>query len=275
METRGASDGRRGEGSAVAGVRGRWCARGERQASAPRPLGVLLALLPLVLFVVLSSVFLSRWERELDAANRSIAEKGGPSVVHLSAEQADLRHIEMQAMLARPESLREDRAKIAALEADLERADAAYRKTDGLPGRARGLRAGAGGSRALLRRGRPPARRHGGRPAAERGGARRRRLDRRRALRLLAGAHPRSTRTRSCARTPPPAACGAAPCGSPTSARWPSPSSSARRCWASGPPAARPRSPRSAAASTSSASTISTPSRAASPTTSGTCSGSS
>jgi signal transduction histidine kinase len=93
-----------------------------------------LAILPPVLCFVVSGFYLDRWTREMDDANRSISENGGPSVVYLSMVQEDLRRIERQAMLARPETVREDRAAIAALEADLAAANAAYRETPDYPG---------------------------------------------------------------------------------------------------------------------------------------------
>ena len=238
-----------------------------------RPLWVLLALLPPVLCFVLSSVFLSRWERGIDAANQFDRRERGPGR-HLPLDRAGgaRRHRAMgqggPAGVARREQ-GEDRRRQGRSGARRRRVQA----DGGLPGRARGLRAGAGGSRALLRRGRQPARRRGGRHAEGRGGARPPRCDRRRARQVHDSAHRAQRGPSSSARTPSPPGSGAAPRGSPTPAtRWPSPSSSPARCWASAPRAARPRSPRSAAASTSSASTISTPSPAASPTISGTCS---
>ncbi len=106
----------------------------ERPAWTLKPVWALLALVPPVLCVIVSSVLLSRYEAALDAANRSITENAAPGVLFLSSEQAYLRQIELHALLAKPASVDENRARIADLQAEVSRIDAAYRRTDDYPG---------------------------------------------------------------------------------------------------------------------------------------------
>jgi signal transduction histidine kinase len=90
-------------------------------------------LAPLVCFVA-GSVYVAGLSATIQAASLSIATNGGPSVVYLSIVRDDIRRIEQHAMAARPGSVAQDRAAIASLTDELERAEIAELETPQYPG---------------------------------------------------------------------------------------------------------------------------------------------
>jgi len=94
---------------------------------------LLAVLAPLACFIA-ASIYVERWSTAMDAATVSIVANGSPSVVELSLVREGTRRIARLAMLARPASLARDRAAMAALIDDFDRAEAAYRATPEYPG---------------------------------------------------------------------------------------------------------------------------------------------
>jgi signal transduction histidine kinase len=97
-----------------------------RASGSPRRASVrwaLVALVPPVVFFFLSSVYVTRWSRQLDEAILSVSTNGGPSVVYLAAEAEYLRRIAHRVIVARPETVADDRIVIAAWKAHLTTVD--------------------------------------------------------------------------------------------------------------------------------------------------------
>ena len=124
-----------GEGSAMADAGGgdhAGQAGGPPQGASAR--WALIALLPPVLCLLLSSVYVVRWSSEIDQAVVSVSTNGGPSVVYLAAEAEYLRRIALRVMAARPETVDDDRVAVAAWKAGLTTAENAERLTPEYPG---------------------------------------------------------------------------------------------------------------------------------------------
>jgi signal transduction histidine kinase len=92
----------------------------------------LVLLAPLVCFL-LASFYTNRWSARIEGATRTISEHTRPAIVELAGVRDDICKIEHLAQQVTPASVAEDRAEIAALEDEIERAQAAYRATANFP----------------------------------------------------------------------------------------------------------------------------------------------